>query len=156
MSSKKKQLLKLLVLNGPNLNLLGEREPEIYGSMTLSELVKKLKAYAKAQGFEIRAHQSNSEGTLIDLLHKNRKWADAVVFNPGAYTHYSYALRDAVTAIQTPTIEVHLSDIHKREEFRRISVIAPVCLKQISGLGYNSYTAAVDELKNHLETRGTR
>jgi 3-dehydroquinate dehydratase-2 len=154
--SQKKKLLKLLVVNGPNLNLLGEREPEVYGSMTLPELVKKLKAYAKAQGFEVRAHQSNSEGALIDLLHKNRKWADAVVFNPGAYTHYSYALRDAVTAIQIPTIEVHLSDIHKREEFRKISVIAPVCLKQISGLGFNSYTAAVDELKNHLQTRGTR
>lgn len=156
MSKKTKKPLKLLILNGPNLNLLGEREPEVYGSMTLPELVKKLKAYAKTQGFEIRAHQSNSEGTLIDLLHKNRKWADAVVFNPGAYTHYSYALRDAVAAIQVPTIEVHLSDIHKREEFRKISVIAPVCLKQISGLGLNSYTSAIDELKKHLQARGTR
>ncbi|MFL5812823.1 MAG: type II 3-dehydroquinate dehydratase [Bdellovibrionia bacterium] len=149
-------MTKLLVLNGPNLNLLGEREPEVYGSMTLPELVKKLKAYAKSQGFEMRAHQSNSEGDLIDLLHKNRRWADAVVFNPGAYTHYSYALRDAVAAIQVPTIEVHLSDIHKREEFRKTSVIAPVCLKQISGLGFNSYTAAIDEFKNHLQSRGKR
>jgi 3-dehydroquinate dehydratase-2 len=148
--------MKLLVLNGPNLNLLGEREPEIYGSMTLPLLVKKLKAYAKGQGFEMRAHQSNSEGDLIDLLHKNRKWADAVIFNPGAYTHYSYALRDAVAAIQVPTIEVHLSDIHQREEFRKISVIAPVCLKQISGLGFNSYTAAIDEFKTRLQKRGKR
>jgi 3-dehydroquinate dehydratase-2 len=156
MSPKPAKLKKLLVLNGPNLNLLGEREPEVYGSMTLAELVKKLKTYAKNQGFEMRAHQSNSEGDLIDLLHKNRKWADAIVFNPGAYTHYSYALRDAVTSIQVPTIEVHLSDIHQREEFRKISVIAPVCLKQISGLGFNSYTAAIDEFMNHLQTRGKR
>jgi 3-dehydroquinate dehydratase-2 len=137
---------KLLVLHGPNLNLLGEREPEVYGTMTLLELNSKLKAFAKVQGCVLRIHQSNSEGDLIDLLHENRRWADGVVFNPGAYTHYSYALRDAVTSIQIPTIEVHLSDISKREKFRRISVIAPVCRAQISGHGWQSYTRAIEAL----------
>jgi 3-dehydroquinate dehydratase-2 len=141
-----KKGLRLLVLHGPNLNLLGEREPEIYGSMTLAELNLRLKQFAKKQGCILRIHQSNSEGGLIDLLHKNRKWADAVVFNPGAYTHYSYALRDAVSAICRPTIEVHLSDIAKREKFRRISVIAPVCQAQISGHGWQSYTRAIQAL----------
>jgi 3-dehydroquinate dehydratase-2 len=145
-----KTRLKFLILHGPNLNLLGEREPEIYGSMTLLQLNSRLRTFAKNAGCELRIHQSNSEGELIDLLHKCRKWADGVVFNPGAYTHYSYALRDAVSAIQIPTLEVHLSDIHKREEFRRISVIAPVCLKQISGLGLESYTSAIEHLSQHL------
>ncbi len=150
MSGKARSRLKILVLHGPNLNLLGEREPEIYGSMTLSELNKKLRAFARTNGCELRIQQSNNEGSLIDLLHKNRKWADGVVFNPGAYTHYSYALRDAVSAIQVPTVEVHLSDIHKREDFRKISVIAPVCIRQISGLGLKSYTSAIEHLKvNH-------
>lgn len=149
----KKPTFKLLVLHGPNLNLLGEREPEVYGSMTLAELNKKLKAHAKAAGCELRIQQSNSEGDLIDLLHKNRKWADGVVFNPGAYTHYSYALRDAVAAVQIPTVEVHLSDIHKREDFRKISVIAPVCVRQISGLGFQSYTSAIDHLKGIIHGR---
>lgn len=137
---------KLLVLHGPNLNLLGEREPEVYGTMTLGQLNGKLRAFAKSLGLTLRVHQSNSEGELIDLLHANRRWAEGVVFNPGAYTHYSYALRDAVAAIQVPTIEVHLSDIKKRESFRRISVIAPVCVEQISGLGWKSYTRAMESL----------
>ncbi len=139
--------MKILLLHGPNLNLLGEREPEIYGSMTLRELNRKITAFAKTKrSLSLRIHQSNHEGELIDLLHKNRKWADAVVFNPGAYTHYSYALRDAIAAIQVPTVEVHLSDIRKREGFRRISVIAPVCLGQVSGMGWKSYTRAIELL----------
>ncbi|MGK5085647.1 type II 3-dehydroquinate dehydratase [Bdellovibrionota bacterium FG-1] len=138
--------LQLLVLHGPNLNLLGEREPAVYGSMTLMELNRKIRSFARRHGCVLRIHQSNSEGSLIDLLHKNRKWADGVVFNPGAYTHYSYALRDAVAAIEVPTIEVHLSDIRKREKFRRISVISPVCLKQISGFGWQSYSRAIEAL----------
>jgi 3-dehydroquinate dehydratase-2 len=131
--------LKYLVLHGPNLNLLGTREPEIYGSMTLRELNSKIKAYAKSVSVSVVAKQSNHEGELIDMIHDARSWAAGIIFNPGAFTHYSYALRDAVSSIDVPTVEVHLSDIMKREDFRKISVIKPVCIKQISGLGFNSY-----------------
>ena len=136
--------LRLLVLHGPNLNLLGEREPAIYGTMTLHQLNQRLKKMALKSLCTLRIHQSNSEGRLIDILHANRKWADGVVFNPGAYTHYSYALRDAVAGIQVPTIEVHLSDIKKREKFRRVSVIEPVCVAQVSGYGWHSYVKAIE------------
>jgi 3-dehydroquinate dehydratase-2 len=135
---------RILVLHGPNLNLLGEREPEVYGRLTLSTLNGRLRAAARRRGCVLRVHQSNSEGKLIDLLHFHRKWADGVVFNPGAYTHYSYALRDAVSAIAVPTVEVHLSDIHAREDFRRVSVIAPACRAQVSGLGWESYVRGID------------
>jgi 3-dehydroquinate dehydratase type II len=138
--------MKILVLNGPNLNLLGEREPEIYGSMTLSQLNAKLAAYARRRGASLRARQSNSEGKLIDLLHAHRRWADGIVFNPGAYTHYSYALRDAVAGIRVPTIEVHLSDVTKREPFRRVSVIEPACVGRRYGRGLQSYIEAIDDL----------
>jgi 3-dehydroquinate dehydratase-2 len=138
--------IKVLVLHGPNLNLLGEREAEVYGTMTLAQLNSKVKVHGK-KDFDLRIKQSNHEGELIDLLHKNRKWADAVVINPGAYTHYSYALRDALAAIQVPAYEVHLSDISKREDFRKISVVKDVCVKQISGHGVNSYTMALDMIK---------
>ena len=138
--------MNILVLHGPNLNLLGEREPEIYGSMTLAQLNKKLAAYALKRGATVRARQSNSEGKLIDILHTHRKWADGVAFNPGAYTHYSYALRDAVASIQVPTIEVHLSDVMKREPFRRVSVIAPACAGRRYGKGSESYIEAIDDL----------
>ena len=136
----------ILILNGPNLNLLGEREPEVYGTMTLAQLNVKLAAYAKKKGGVVRARQSNHEGELIDLLHAHRKWAAGIVFNPGAYAHYSYALRDAVASIRVPTIEVHLSDIKKREPFRRVSVIAPVCAGQFCGKGLASYLEAIDAL----------
>ncbi len=146
-SSNKNQSLKhILVLHGPNLNLLGERQPEIYGAMTLTELNQKLTLFASQNNCELRIHQSNSEGTLIDLLHEHRKLVDGIILNPGAYTHYSYAIRDAVASISIPTIEVHLSDIHQREAFRKISVIAPVCIKQISGLGLQSYIQAIELL----------
>lgn len=137
---------KIFVLNGPNLNLLGERQPDIYGRMTLAGLVSALKAHAAKRGAVLRAAQSNHEGELIDLLHAQRRWADGIVFNPGAYTHYSYALRDAVAAIAVPTVEVHLSDIKKREPFRRVSVIAPVCRGQRRGKGLRSYLEAIDDL----------
>lgn len=136
--------MNILVLHGPNLNLLGEREPEVYGTMTLAQLDAKLRARAKELKVALRCFQSNHEGELIDLIHKHRKWARGLVFNPGAYTHYSYALRDAVAAAGIPTIEVHLSDIRKREPFRRVSVIAPVCLAQISGKGAGSYLEALE------------
>jgi 3-dehydroquinate dehydratase-2 len=135
-------------LHGPNLNLLGEREPEVYGHMTLAELNSELKKYAKQNSLELKIYQSNSEGALIDHLHGARKWADGVVINPGAYTHYSYAIRDAIASIDLPTVEVHLSDIKKREAFRQISVIEPVCLTQISGLGWKSYLKGIEYLLN--------
>ncbi len=138
--------MKILILHGPNLNLLGTREPEVYGKTTLQELNRKIREHAKKLGATIRIKQSNHEGVLIDELQRVRKWADGVVFNPGAYTHYSYALRDAVAAIGVPTVEVHLSDIQKREEFRKISVIAPVCVAQISGLGVNSYLKGLERV----------
>ena len=142
--------MNILVLNGPNLNLLGEREPEIYGTMTLAQLNSKLAAYAKKKNASLRARQSNHEGALIDLLHAHRKWADGIVFNPGAYSHYSYALHDAVATIRVPTIEVHLSNIKKREPFRRVSVIEPACVGQLYGKGIESYFTAIDRLlKNH-------
>jgi 3-dehydroquinate dehydratase-2 len=136
----------ILVLNGPNLNLLGEREPETYGTMTLPQLNSRLTSYAKKKGAALRARQSNHEGELIDLLHAHRKWASGIVFNPGAYSHYSYALRDAVAAILVPTIEVHLSNIKKREKFRRTSVIEPACVAQLYGKGAASYFTAIDML----------
>jgi 3-dehydroquinate dehydratase-2 len=136
----------ILVLNGPNLNLLGEREPETYGTMTLSQLNARLAAYARKKGAALRARQSNHEGELIDLLHAHRKWAAGIVFNPGAYSHYSYALRDAVASISVPTIEVHLSNIKKREKFRRTSVIEPACVAQLYGKGAASYFTAIDIL----------
>ncbi|PWU19933.1 MAG: type II 3-dehydroquinate dehydratase [Bdellovibrio sp.] len=138
--------LRILVLHGPNLNLLGEREPEIYGDMTLAELNRRIKKHAAAINCELKIKQSNSEGALIDCIHTHRKWADGIVINPAAYTHYSYALRDALAAVQIPTVEVHLSDIHKRERFRRISVIREVCETQISGFRWESYTKALDLL----------
>jgi 3-dehydroquinate dehydratase-2 len=138
--------MKVLILHGPNLNLLGEREPEIYGSMTLTQLNVRLRQEAKKRKITLKTYQSNHEGDLIDQLHTQRKWADAVVINPGAYTHYSYALRDAISSVSKPTIEVHLSDIHSREDFRKISVISPVCLEQISGLGWKSYLVALEKL----------
>ena len=138
--------MKILVLNGPNLNLLGEREPEVYGSMTLAQLNAKLAAYARGRGVSLRTRQSNSEGKLIDLLHAHRRWADGIVFNPGAYTHYSYALRDAIASIRVPTIEVHLSDVTKREPFRQVSVVEPVCKGRRYGKGAQSYIEAIDDL----------
>lgn len=139
-------MINILLLNGPNLNLLGEREPSVYGKTTLAQLVKAVTAHAKKNGAAVRARQSNHEGELIDLLHAHRQWADGVVFNPGAFTHYSYALRDAVAAIRVPTIEVHLSDVTKREPFRRVSVIEPVCAGRRFGKGVASYLEAVDDL----------
>ena len=147
--------MNILLLNGPNLNLLGEREPSVYGTMTLAQLVKAVTAHAKTKGATLRARQSNSEGELIDLLHAHRKWADGVLFNPGAYTHYSYALRDAVASIAVPTVEVHLSDVTNREPFRRVSVIEPVCVGRCYGRGLRSYLDGVDVLLSFSRARKT-
>lgn len=129
----------ILVLHGPNLNLLGVREPSVYGSVTLAEVNRKLDEAAAARGATLRTVQANDEGALIDAIHAALGWADGILINPGAFTHYSYALRDAVAAIGIPTVEVHLSNVYAREPFRHKSVIAPVCLGQISGFGTQSY-----------------
>jgi 3-dehydroquinate dehydratase type II len=138
--------VRIAVVNGPNLNLLGEREPAVYGSLTLAELEAAIAAYAGERSIEMAFSQFNSEGAIIDELHRLRRWAGGIIINPGAYTHYSYAIRDAIAAISIPTVEVHLTDITHREPFRRISVTSPVCIAQISGLGVASYLRAIDRL----------
>jgi 3-dehydroquinate dehydratase-2 len=137
----------VLVLHGPNLNLLGLREPEVYGRMTLEELDRRLVAAGADLGLEVRCTQSNHEGALMDALHEVRSWASGVVFNPGGYTHTSVALRDAVAAIGIPVVEVHLSNVDSREEFRRHSLIAPVCAGKISGFGWRSYQLGLQALR---------
>lgn len=144
---------RILLIHGPNLNLLGDREPAYYGNVKLEEINARMERLAGERGAEVRTLQSNSEGTLIDAIHDARLWADGIVINPGAYTHYSYALRDALAAIRLPAVEVHLSNVHAREEFRRISVIAPVVTGTVAGLGWRGYVAALDALLGLLADR---
>lgn len=141
----------ILLLNGPNLNLLGEREPGVYGELSLAQIETRLHNLAAELGLELRAAQSNHEGALIDALHDARTWAAGVVFNAGAYTHTSVALRDAISAIRIPVIEVHLSNTQAREEFRHTSLIAPVCRGSIAGFGWYSYALALYALKELTE-----
>ena len=138
--------MKILVLHGPNLNLLGERKPEIYGTSKLAQLNSQLRKKARELDVELRISQSNHEGALIDKLHAQRRWMQGLIINPGALTHYSYALRDAIEAVQVRTYEVHLSNIHAREPWRRNSVLAEIVEGQIMGKGIDSYREALERL----------
>ena len=143
-------MIKILVLNGPNLNLLGIREPSVYGAETLDDINEYIDKYAAEQGVECYFFQSNSEGELIDAIQSVYYDFDGCILNAGAYTHYSYAIRDAITSIGKPVIEVHMSDIYKREEFRHVSVIKDVCRESVLGHGKDSYIMAVDAIKKYL------
>ena len=140
--------MNILVINGPNLNLLGEREPDIYGKDTLEELMAWFEMTPEAMGIQFKFYQSNHEGEIIDTIHDERHWCQSIIINPGAFSHYSYAIRDAISAVNKSTIEVHLSDIKKRESFRKKSVISDVCLKAISGKGKQVYLEALKYLKS--------
>ena len=143
---------KILIINGPNLNLLGTREPEIYGSRTLDDVRDRLQEYAKNNGIRLDFYQSNLEGEIINFIHAHRD-ANGMVINPAALTHTSIAIRDAVAAVGIPAVEVHLSNIHAREEFRRMSFIAPVCIGQISGFGTHSYLLGLTALVEFLREK---
>ena len=145
--------MNILVINGPNLNLLGIREPEIYGTDTLEELMMWLETNPVSSDHSFKFYQTNHEGEIIDTIQDERHWAKGILINPGAFTHYSYAIRDAIVSVAIPTVEVHLSDIHNREEFRQISVISPVCINQVSGLGKDSYIKGLKLLINYLAAR---
>ncbi|MDD2805825.1 MAG: 3-dehydroquinate dehydratase [Elusimicrobiales bacterium] len=138
--------MNILVVHGPNLHLLGRRDPALYGQATLPQLNAAIKKHAASLGVKVRVFQANGEGEIIDWLTANAPWAEALVINPGAYTHYSYAIRDAIEALGLPAAEAHLTDIAKREPFRRVSVIKPVCLRQFKGEGPVSYFKALSFL----------
>lgn len=142
---------KVLVLNGPNLNMLSIREPGIYGNQTLDEINANILSYAKGLDIQCDFYQSNSEGNIIDAIHSVRQNYDGCIINAGAYTHYSYAILDAIKAVDKPFIEVHLSNVHAREEFRHTSVIAPACVGSIAGFGKNSYFLAVNAMRDLLK-----
>jgi 3-dehydroquinate dehydratase-2 len=149
-------MMKILLLHGPNLNLLGEREPEHYGTDTLAEINSRITALAKEIGAEVRAVQSNCEGGMIDAVQEARTWASGILVNPGAFTHYSYALRDAIAAVHLPAVEIHISNVFKREEFRQRSVIAPVCVGSICGFGSCSYELGLRGLIEVIRSSETK
>ena len=144
--------MKLLIINGPNLNMLGLREPDIYGKRTYADLVEYIQGVCRQTGIEAEVFQSNHEGDLIDRIHSARPEFDGIILNAGAFTHYSYALRDAIASVAVPTVEVHMSNVDAREDFRRISVIGPVCIGSVSGFGSFSYhlalAALIERFKN--------
>ncbi len=144
-------MTSILILNGPNLNLLGTRQPEVYGKMTLADIEATCREKAQALGVQLAFDQSNHEGALIDILHAARGVHQGIILNAGAYTHTSVGLRDAISSIELPVVELHLSNIHAREEFRHLSHIAPVAVGQICGFGARGYVLAIDALLGHLE-----
>lgn len=146
-------MLKIILIHGPNLNLLGEREPGVYGTVGFDEINARMSSIAAENHAELRVFQSNSEGALVDAIHDARNWADGILINPGAYSHYSIALRDAISAVKLPTIEVHLSNIHAREEFRHKLVLTPVCVGMICGLGWRSYLFGLQALIAYLNEK---
>ena len=143
--------IRISLIHGPNLNLLGIRDPDTYGKDTFESVNRKIEAHAKYLGIEVQIQQSNSEGALVDFVQDAMGWANAIVINPGAYTHYSYAIRDAIADSRLPTVEVHLSNVQAREEFRRHSVISPVTTGQIVGFGPYGYLMALSAAKNLIE-----
>lgn len=144
--------MKILVINGVNMNMLGFREPEKYGTMTLKDLEKDLYAFSFEQGVDLETYQSNIEGELVEKIHSARGLYDAIVINAGAYTHTSIAIRDAISAVGIPTVEVHMTNIYNREEFRHHSYLAPVCVGQISGFGANSYKLGIEAIIGYLKS----
>ncbi len=144
-------MIKVCVIHGPNMNLLGIREPDVYGQDTFDEMNRKIKDHAKEIDIEARIFQFNSEGEIIDAIHESLQWADGIIINPGAYTHYSYAIRDALAGVRLPTIEVHLTNVHQRDEWRRTSVVSPVTSGQIIGFGTNGYRLALTAAKTLIE-----
>jgi len=146
-------MLRILLIHGPNLNLLGRREPRVYGTVRLDEIDARMKQVAQESGVELRVFQSNNEGALIDAIQEAGNWANGIVINPGAYTHYSYAIRDALAAVGLPAVEVHLSNLYARDEFRQKSVISAVVTGCIFGLGWRSYLCAVQSLIGILQDR---
>lgn len=145
--------MRILIINGPNINLLGTREPEIYGALTLDKINEQLQEFANASGVEIETFQSNIEGEIVNRIQQAKTDCDGIVINPAAYTHTSVAIRDAISAVNMPAVEVHISNIHAREEFRKNSFIAPVCIGQISGFGADSYKLGIKGLIDFLNNK---
>jgi 3-dehydroquinate dehydratase-2 len=148
--------MKILLIHGPNLNMLGKREPGVYGTLTLDEINARMRQIAEENGVELRVFQSNSEGALIDAIQEAANWADGIVINPGAYSHYSHAIRDALAAVRLPAVEVHLSNIYAREQFRNHSVISAVAVGCIAGFGWRSYACGLQSLIDILRERQSK